>query len=226
MEIALFWADKLHEIGLDLGHAFLLSIKRPLLDQLRVNADQILDSMPRPSPGTDFWMPYDLINDLTMLKTITERMIAIGIADFSTEVYEDGVIDLTKSTVNLCVSVYDFTLSSLKITLPELYDQLQECLVDILKGHDGVLTEILGKETDRNMKAFLLKSMRFMFATLIPCLENWIEDETGRVALKLSECRVLMEKKHEELKKDSHLELPKKRSSIYVKSPGIGDDEV
>ena len=40
-------------------------------------------------------------------------------------------------------------------------------------------------------------------------LENWIEEETGRVTLKLTDCRISIEKQHKDLVDDSHLVVPK-----------------
>ena len=211
---------------MDLGHPFLLSIKTPLLDQLRIRTDSILASMHITSKDSDSWLPYDLTTDQTLLKSITESMVALGVNDFSNEVFEDGVIDLTRATINLCVVIYDFTLYSLKVALPELYDRLQESLESLLRSHLTALTETLGLQEDRNVKSFLLKSMRFISATIIPCLETWMEEETGRVTLKLAEYRSAVEKQHKDLKEYSHLEIPRKRSSVYLKRPSTGDDEI
>lgn len=227
MEIGLFWAVKLNDIGMDLGHTFLLSIKTPLLAQLRVNTDSIIQSLPSADTGAGHWLPYDLTDDKTLLKEITDKITSLGVSDFSNEIFEEGIIDLTRATVDFCVILYDFTLYSLKVALPEISDHIQDCLHDFMRGHLSVLIESLGLQGDRNMKSFLLKSMRFLFATVIPCLENWIEEETGRVTLKLTDCRISIEKQHKDLVDDSHLVVPKKRSSIYVKRAGVyGDDEV
>ena len=227
MEIGLFWAVKLNDIGMDLGHTFLLSIKTPLLAQLRISADNIIQSLPSAVTDPLHWLPYDLTNDKTLLKEITDILTNLGVSDFSNEIFEEGIIDLTRATVDFCVILYNFTLYSLKIALPELSDQIQDCLHDLMRGHVSVLVESLGLQEDRNMKSFLLKSMRFLFATIIPCLENWIEDETGRVTLKLTECKTSLEKQHADLIEDSHLVVPKKRSSIYAKRASVfKDDEV
>ena len=211
---------------MDLGHQFLLSIKTPLLDQLRIRMESILVSMPTPSIESIFWRPYDLTDDEALLKSTTESMVALGIQDFANEVFEDGVIDLTKATVNLSVSLYEFSHYSLKITLPEMCDRLQDCLETILRSHLTALTESLGLQGDRNMKSFLLKSMRFIYATVIPCLEVWIEQETGRVPLKLADNRTTIEKQHNDLMEYSHLEVSKKRSSVYPRASTGGDDEI
>ena len=227
MEIGLFWAVKLNDIGMDLGHTFLLSIKTPLLAQLSVNTDSIIHSLPNAVTDPIYWLPYDLTNDKALLKEITDKLTSLGVSDFSNEIFEEGIIDLTKATVDFCVILYDFTLYSLKIVLPELSDQIQDCLHDLMRGHVSSLIQSLGLQEDRNMKSFLLKSMRFLFATVIPCLENWIEEETGRVTLKLTDCRNSIEKQHKDLIDDSHLVVPSKRSSIYVKRASVfRDDEV
>ena len=226
MEITLFWATKMNEIGMDLGHQFLLSIKTPLLDQLRVRSHIIIAALPVSSIESDDWLPYDLTNDQPLLKSIADSMLALGITDFSNEVLEDGIIDLAKATVNLSVTLYEFTLYSLKVTLPELYERLQDCLESMLRSHLTALAESLGLQEDRNIKSFLLQSMRFIYATVIPCLESWIEEETGRVALKLAEYRTVSEKQHNDLKEYSHLKVTRKRSSMYLKRPSTADDEI
>ncbi|KAI6654648.1 Exocyst complex component 8-like [Oopsacas minuta] len=226
LEIALFWTAKMNEIGMDLGHTFLLSLKTPLLAQMKIKIESVLKTLPNAAIDTCYWLPYDLINNETLLNEITEKMIGLGVQDFSNEVFEDGIIDLTRATVELSVILYDFTYYSLKITLPEFSGHLQDCLQELMRAHLEVLIESLGQQEDRNMKSFLLKSMRFLFATVIPCLEDLIEEETGRVTLKLSEYRLMIEKQHADLKEYSHIELPKKRSSVYLKRHSVAGDEI
>lgn len=186
IEIAQGAAAILHDIGLDYRHIFLTCVEKALLNQLEDSTKFIIETIPRASLDSTAWKPYNLKKDQALLKKTSNKMRELGVEDFSNLVF-DGVIDLASATVRFTELVCDICLQSLKIDLPELHRLLQKCLFDMINEHNASILEVFEKTQEMEVRLFLLKNLDFLWATVIPCLENIIEDEVGKPPLRLTE---------------------------------------
>ena len=169
VSIVLKEAETLKSIGIDVCFK-VTSLLHVYLSDAMLNARELLEEKLSTIGDTENWEPMDCRNNQAQVTQIILHLENLGVPSPSNLV-ENNIVDMSKTTFECCQSILSYTESFLKIYTPSLLEIFIDCLSDIFRHivskilHNALEQESLLPKTD-----FLMKNSDLLIRTTLPAI--------------------------------------------------------
>ncbi|XP_062502954.1 exocyst complex component 8-like isoform X2 [Corticium candelabrum] len=186
VEIAKQRCAKLCDVGLDFGYTMHKMLLESIVECINESRDQLVEAN-RHRASEETWKPVNYREEPRQLSSITLEMVNMGIDDFSNLVFDGGKVDLSSTTLSFCRGVSAFVQDGLKLYIPELYGVLIESIGNLFQEQLIIIEEALKTDQYLQEHDFIKKNASFLLETILPIIEERIEESLGRVSPELAE---------------------------------------
>jgi hypothetical protein len=100
---------------------------------------------------------------------------------------EGGKVDLSSTTIVFCKGASTFVQDGLKLYIPELHGVLIESISSLFQEQLMIISEALHKDDFLQEHAFILKNATFLLETMLPIVQDHIQECLGRASPELAE---------------------------------------
>ena len=162
-------AETLNSIGIDLCFKVTCFLNSYLADAM-LNARELLEDKLVTLGDAENWEPMDCRNNQAQVTQIILHLENLGVPSPS-NLIENNIVDMSKTTFVCCQAILSYTESFLKIYTPSLLETFIDCLSDIFRHivsnilHNALEQESLIPKTD-----FLMKNSDLLIRTALPAI--------------------------------------------------------
>lgn len=169
VSIILKEANTLESIGIDLAFKVTF-ILRERLSGAMCDAQELLQEKLSTMGDAEHWNPMDCRKNQAQVAQIILHLENMGVPSPSNLV-ENDIVDMSKTTFTCCQSILNYTESFLKIYSPALLEIFVDCLCDIFRHIvNDILEKAFGQETLIPKTDFLMKNSDLLIKSALPAI--------------------------------------------------------
>ena len=169
VSIILKEAQTLDSIGIDLGFK-VSSILHERLSTAMVDARELLEEKLSTMGDTENWEPMDCRKSQAQVANVIMHLENMGVPSPSNLV-ENDIVDMSKTTFTCCQSILSYTESFLKIYTPALLETFVDCLSDLFRHIvNNILENAFEQETLLPKTDFLMKNSDLLIKSALPAI--------------------------------------------------------
>ena len=169
ISIILSGAEMLTSIGIDLRFK-VTSLLHDHLTKAMVDARELLEVKLSTMGDTENWDPMDCRKNPAQVAQIILHLENMGVPSASNLV-ENNIVDMSKTTFTCCQSILGYTESFLKIYTPALLETFVDCLSDLFRH---IVNDILEKAFEQEnllpKTDFLMKNSDLLIKSALPAI--------------------------------------------------------
>ena len=105
---------------------------------------------------------------------IRMEMESLGVPDFKNLIFEDGIVDLSNTTVAFCKSVLTFVNEIFRFYTPELLQEFIDCFCDIFHNIVELYVDALRRDENTPMSESITGDAKFVIDTVLPAVAERI----------------------------------------------------